>query len=196
MLYSVGRNDTRCALIIIMKSKRYRTCFILYPLYRTRCLAFPWASFTQTRGSPSYKTTRIFLRLSQNVLQSLILVFQLLYPLVFLTHRRRLPIVLSNKTLISIVDLISLPGLIPYLLYLLTDPTQLIALIDDYLPLSLIGCHYLAELLEAQLSQGQLFLESLSFMPLREQILLKLETDGYFILEGGFSVVDHNRSVF
>ena len=136
-----------------MKSKRYRTSFSLYPFYRTCRLTFPRASFAQA-WCPSHRHIWIFLRISEHVLQLLVLIFQLLYPLIFLSHCGCLTIILSNKALVSVVDLISFPRLVSYLLNFLPETTQLIAFIYYDFPLSLVSCHYLAKLLEAQLCQG------------------------------------------
>ena len=99
-------------------------------------------------------------------MELLIRFLQLLYPLVLLAHCRGLPVVLSDEVLVGVVDLVTLPGLIPDLLNLVPQPTQLVPLVNYDLPLPLVGVHYLRELFQAKLGQSQLFLETLSLVPL------------------------------
>jgi hypothetical protein len=127
------------------------------------------------------------LDLPKLILELLIRFLQLLY---LLPHRRRLPVVLSNEVLVGIVDLVAFPGLIPDLLDLIPQATQLVALVNYYLPLPLVGVHYLRELPQAQLREGQLFLETLPLVPLRQQGLLELEPHGDLVLEDCLSVVN------
>jgi hypothetical protein len=123
-------------------------------------------------------------------LELLIRFLQLLYPLVLLAHRRRLPVVLGDEVLVGVVDLVAFPGLIPDLLNLIPQATQLVALVNYDLPLPLVGVHYLRELPQAQLREGQLFLETLPLVPLRQQGLLELEPHGDLVLEDCLSVVN------
>ena len=108
----------------------------------------------------------MLLWLPKLVLEFLILVLQLLDPLIFLSHRSGLPIVLGDKVLISVIDLVTLPSLVPDLFNLISQPIQLVALVNDDLPLALVGVHDLRELFETKFGQRELFLEALSLVPL------------------------------
>jgi hypothetical protein len=99
-------------------------------------------------------------------LELLIRFLQLLYSLVLFGHRRGLPVVLSDEVLVGVVDLVTLPGLVPDLLNLVPQATQLVPLVNYDLPLPLISVHYLRELFQAKLGKGQLFLETLPLVPL------------------------------
>jgi hypothetical protein len=99
-------------------------------------------------------------------LKPLIRVLQLLNPLIFLTHCSSLPIVLGDKVFVGVVDLVTLPGLVPDLFNLIPQAIQLVALVNYDLPLALVGVHDLRELFEAKLGQSELFLEALSLVPL------------------------------
>jgi hypothetical protein len=81
------------------------------------------------------------LQVSDHILKLLILILQLLNPFVFFSHSCCLAIILGNKCLILIIDLVSLAGLVPDLFDFLSQTTQLVTLVNDDLSLTLISTH-------------------------------------------------------